>query len=147
MKVEISKKKDNPLLSRQEVKGALVFDKATPSNDELAAVLAKQLNVSVDCIRVKKIETHYGASRADFLAFVYSSADELERIERAPKKWIEKQEKIEQARKKAKQEEAAKAEAKPEEKPAEEKKSAPEEEKKEAKPEESSKQEKKEGAE
>jgi len=169
MKVEISDKKDNPLLSRQEIRGHLVFDKATPSNDELAAVLARQLNVSVSCIRIKKIETHYGASKADFFALVYASEDALDSIEPAPKKWLEKQEKIEQARKKAEeekkkaQEEAAKekeqakkgpeSEKEPKkeevpkqepkaEKPAEQKKQEPAPENKEA-----SKQEKKEGAE
>lgn len=146
MKLEIIEKKDNPLLSRQEVSGVLTFNSATPSNDDVEAALAKQLNVGKDCIRMKKITTHFGGSKADFLAFVYSSKGELEKIEPAPVKWLEKIEKKEAAAKK-KQEEAAKEQAKPaeeaKEKPAEE---SPKEEKAEEKKEEAPKKEKKEKA-
>jgi len=135
MKIEITEKKDNPLLSRQEIKGSLTFNTATPSNDELHANLAKQLNVDKELIKIKKIGTHYGASKADFLVFVYISKEELEKIEPAPKKWLEKQEKKAEAAKK-KQEEAAKP-----------KEEAPKEEKAEEKPAEKSKEEKEEGAE
>jgi ribosomal protein S24E len=136
MKIEITEKKDNPLLSRQEVKGTLTFNTATPSNDELQANLAKQLNVDKECIRMKKIATRYGISKADFLAFVYTSKEELEKIEPAPKKWVEKQEKkAEAAKKKAEEKKEAKSkeeapkeakkEEKAEEKPAEKAKEAP----------------------
>jgi ribosomal protein S24E len=135
MKIEITEKKDNPLLSRQEVKGSLTFNTATPSNDELQGSLAKQLNVNKEFIRIKKIGTHFGVSKADFLAFVYTSKEELERIEPAPIKWVEKQEKKAETAKKKKEEV---------EKP---KKEAPKEEKKEEKPAEEKKpEEKKEGA-
>ncbi len=156
MKIEITEKKDNPLLARQEVKGTLTFNTATPSNDELQKNLAKQLNVDKECIRMKKIGTHYGVSKADFLAFVYNSKEELEKIEPAPKKWVEKQEKKQEAAKK-KTEEAAKAKKeakvakeeapKEEAKPKEKKEEAKEEKPVETKKEVSKSEEKKQGAE
>ncbi len=138
MKIEITEKKNNPLLSRKEIKGVLTFNTATPSNDDAEAALAKQFNIDKNCVRMKKIATRFGASKADFLAFVYNSEEELKKIEPAPVKWLEKIEKKEVAAKK-KAEGAApkekpkseeKKEEKAEEKPAEEKKEAPKKEEK-----------------
>ncbi|MBN1645399.1 hypothetical protein JW851_05190 [Candidatus Woesearchaeota archaeon] len=105
MKIEITETKDNPLLSRKGVKGILTFNTATPSNDILQGSLAKQLNVDKQVIMIKRIKTHFGSSKADFLAYVYNSEDELKRIEPAPVKWVEKQEKKAAAKKKAEEQE------------------------------------------
>ncbi|MBD3361645.1 hypothetical protein GF358_02515 [Candidatus Woesearchaeota archaeon] len=138
MKIEITSEKDNPVLSRKEVKGILTFNKATPSNEDFEQAIAKQLNVDRQCVRAKKIATRYGEPKADFSVFVYSSKDELERIEPAPVKQVEKMEKKAEAAKKAAEEAAkAKEEAKAAEVPKEEKK---EENKEEAKPEEKAEQ-------
>lgn len=167
MKLEIKNKKDNPLLSRIEVSGVLTFEGATPSNEQVAQGIASQLKVEPAVVKMKKITTGVGSNQADFTAFVYSSKEELDRIEPKPKKQLEKEQKAAEARKKAEEEaKAAKAskeeakaeekkeEAKPEEKkqeakedkPKEENKEAPKEEKKEE-PKEAKPEEKKEGAE
>lgn len=137
MKIEITEQKDNLLLSRKEIKGVLTFDKSTPSNMDLEAALAKQFNVEKACVRAKKISTHYGQTKADFLVFIYDSKEALEKVEPAPKKWLEKLQKAEEVKKKAEESKAAEAEK---EAPAEEKKEEP-------KPEEKKAESEKEGAE
>ncbi len=114
MKIDINEKKDKPLLSRQEVKGIVTFDKATPSNDEFSATMAKQLTVEAGRVMVKRIATRFGESKADFLVYVYNSKKDLDAFEPKPSKWVEKMKKKEEA-KKAKAGEAAPAEAPKEE--------------------------------
>lgn len=140
MKLEIKNKKNNPLLSRIEVSGVLTFEGATPSNAQVAQDIAAQLKVEPSVVKMKKITTGVGSNQADFTAFVYSSKEELDRIEPKPKKQLEKEQKAAEAKKKA--EEEAKSAEKKEEAPKEEKKE-------EAKPEvkKAPKEEKKEGAE
>ena len=43
MNLEITDKKENPLLSRTELKGTIIFDKATPSNDEVKKEITSKL--------------------------------------------------------------------------------------------------------
>ncbi len=157
MKLEIKEKKENPLLSRIEVSGIVTFEGATPSNEQMAKSIASQLKVDTSVVKMKNIYTGFGEQKAKFLAFVYKSKEELDRIDPKPKKQLEKEKKklelsrsskfteqevrrkAEDAKKaEAPKEEAPKKEAKPEEK----KEEAPAEKKQEAKPEE-----KKEGAE
>ena len=99
MKIDIVEKKDAPLLARQNIRGVVVFDKATPSNDELAAVLAKQLNVGFERIMIKRIGTFFGASKANFLACIYNSKKDLDYFEPKPRKWLEKMKKKEEVAK------------------------------------------------
>lgn len=151
MKIDIKNKKENPLLSRIEVSGIIAFDGATPSNEQVSQGIAAQMKVDVSVVKMKNIRTSMGSHQAEFLAFVYNTKADLDKIEPKPKKQVEKEQKKAEAAKKAA--EAPKEEAKPEEKkeaapekkeeaPAEKKEEAKPEEKKEAKPEE-----KKEGAE
>jgi len=127
MKIDITEKKDKPLLARQEIVGVVTFDKATPSNDDFAAAIAKQLNVALDTVMIKKIDTRFGESKADFFVCVYHSKKDLDYFEPKPTKWLEKMKKKEEAIK-AKEAEAAKEEA-PKEEPVKEE--APKEEVKE----------------
>lgn len=160
MKLEIKNKKENPLLSRVEVSGIVSFEGVTPSNEQVCQAVASQLKADVSAVKMKNIYTGFGKHEAKFLAFVYKSKADLEKIEPKPKKQLEKEKKAAEAKKKAEEEsktaaEASKEEAKPAEapaeKPAEEKKEeAPAEKPAEAKPEEKKeapKEEKKEGAE
>lgn len=107
MKIDINEKKDKPLLSRQEVRGTVIFDKATPSNDDFTANIAKQLSVELDRVVVKHINTRFGESKADFLVYVYNAKKDVDYFESKPTKWVEKMKKKEEA-KKAKAAEAAK---------------------------------------
>ena len=160
MKLEIKTKKENPLLSRIEISGTLEFDKATPSNDQVAQSIASQLKVDASLIKMKHIYTGFGERQAKFSAFVYKTKEDLDKIEPKPKKQVEKEKKAAEAAKKAAEEaKAPKEEAKPAEapaekpaeaKPEEKKEEAPAEKPAETKPEEKKeapKEEKKEGAE
>ncbi|MBW3002551.1 hypothetical protein KY338_05325 [Candidatus Woesearchaeota archaeon] len=133
MKIEIKKKKENPLLSRIEVSGIVTFEGATPSNEQVAQSIASQLKTDASVVKMKKIYTTMGSHKAEFTACVYKSKEELDRVEPKPKKQLEKEKKAAEDAKKAA--EAPKEEAKPEEKKEEakpeEKKEAPKEEKKE----------------
>ena len=139
MKLEIKEKKENPLLSRIEVSGIVTFQGVTPSNENMAKSIASQLKVDASVVKMKSIYTGFGEQQAKFVAFVYKSKEELDRIDPKPKKQREKEQKKAEEAKKAAEEakpaEAPKEEAKPEEKkkeaPAEKKKEAPKEEKKE----------------
>lgn len=126
MKLEIKNKKDNPLLSRIEVSGIVSFDGATPSNEQVSRGIASQINADLSVVRMKHMHTGAGARKAEFLAFVYKSKEELDRIEPKPRKQLEKEQKKAESAKKAaeaaKSAEAPKAEAPKEEAKHEEKK-------------------------
>lgn len=118
--MEILEKKEEPLLSRVSVKASVVFETATPSNEEVAKQIASALKKDVKLVVVKKIQTHYGERTADIDAFVYDSEQALKQAEPQPKKKEKPGEKAEK-----------KEETKPAEAPKEEKKEeAPKEEKK-----------------
>lgn len=118
-------------MSRIEIKGIVIFEGATPSNEQLAQNLASQLKVDASVVKMKNIYTGFGERQAEFLAFVYKSKADLDKVEPKPKKQLDKEQKKAEAAKKAAEEakpaEAPKEEAKPEEK----KEEAPKEEKKE----------------
>ena len=155
MKIEIKNKKDNPLLSRIEVSGIVAFEGVTPSNEQVAQSIASQLKVDASVVKMKHIYTGFGEHEAKFLALVYNSKEELDRIEPKPKKQLEKEQKAVEAAKKTAEEEKpaeapkeeAPAEKKQEAKPEEKKEKAPAEKKQEAPKQEAKPEEKKEGAE
>ena len=93
MKLEIKEKKENPLLSRIEVSGIVTFEGATPSNEQMAKSIASQLKVDTSVVKMKNIYTGFGEQKAKFLAFVYKSKEELDRIDPKPKKQLEKEKK------------------------------------------------------
>lgn len=106
MEISISKRKENRLLSREEITGTVVFSGATPSYDQFRKSLSAQIKVPEDTIAIPHIYTSFGSSSGTFEARVYASKELLAKIE--PKK----------KEKKAKPGEGAE-EAKPEAKPAE----------------------------
>ncbi|MEE9525387.1 MAG: hypothetical protein V3V78_02155 [Candidatus Woesearchaeota archaeon] len=137
MAMKIISQTEQPLLSRTQVTAHIIFEAATPSNEDVAKEIAKQTKKDVKLVVIKKINTHYGSKEADVDAYVYSSEEEMKKVEPQPKK---KEAKPGEAPA-PKAETAPAAEAKPEAKakPAEAK-----EEKAEAKPEEAKPEEKKE---
>ena len=129
MEVTIKKKEDNKLLHRKEVEGEITFTAATPSNQELAEALAKDLKVNVNLVVMKNIYTEFSMRKAIFSAVAYESAEMKDKFEMSTKHLRKKAE--EETKKKA-DEAAAKAEE--EKKKAEEAKAAAEEPKAEDKP-------------
>ncbi len=126
LELNITDKKEEKLLSRLKVEGRLKFEgSATPSNDQVRELIAKNLGKDSKLVVVKNIYTQYGDASADVLAYVYDNEQKLKDIEEVNKKVKEKKEG------EAVPKETVKPEAK--EKVAKEEKT---EEKKEAKPEE-----------
>jgi small subunit ribosomal protein S24e len=127
MNLKILEQKEEPLLSRKEIKAELFFEgTATPSNAEVGKNIASQLKVDEKLVVIKKIDTHYGSTEAIVTARAYDSAEAKEKIEPKDKK----AEKAKAEAAKEKPAEEKKEEAPKEEKPAEEKKEeAPKEEK------------------
>lgn len=121
MEITIKKKEDNKLLHRKEVEGEITFTAATPSNQELAEALAKELNVNVNLVVMKNIYTEFSVRKATFQAVAYESAEMKDKFEMSTKHLRKKAE--EDTKKKA-EEAAAKAEE--EKKKAEEAKAAEE---------------------
>ena len=107
MKITITEKNENKLLNRVEVKGNLEFDKDTPSNAQLAEVLAKELKTKSDLVIVKSIYTKFGKQNADFFALVYENQEAKDKIEMNTKHLKKKSAEV---AKKAEEEKAAAAE-------------------------------------
>lgn len=84
MEINITGKKDEPLLSRAMLRAELEFDKATPSYPEVAQLLAAHLKVEEKVIAIRHIYTHFGLKKADVVAYCY--ADENKRNFAEPKK-------------------------------------------------------------
>jgi|TARA_Y100000031_G_C8193203_1_gene372426 ribosomal protein S24E len=106
-------KKEEPLLARTKVEYEVVFDKATPSGNELKASLVKKLSKAENLIDIKGIYTDYGTKKAKILCYAYNDEETLKKIKKEGKKAKEKAKKA--------QEKTESKEEKTEEKPKEEK--------------------------
>lgn len=142
---KVNKKFDNELLKRYDIEAELTYDKVTPSNNDVAVMVAKDVGVDVSLVVVKKIDNDYGKRFALVEAVAYKNKEDMDATEKRGKKLIEKEKKAEEAKKKAgeakkKKVEEAKVTPPVEEKPVEEKKEeVPVAEKKEAPAEEKAK--------
>ena len=134
MSLKIISQKQEPLLSRTNVKAELTFEQATPSTADVAKQIASAVKKDEKLVVVRKINTHYGSRQADVDAVVYDSEKAKEQVETKPKKQKEAAEKKEAPAEKKevvekKEAPAEKKEVPKEEKPAEEKKEESKEEK------------------
>lgn len=85
MEITIKEEKENKLLQRKELTGELTFTGATPSIETLRKELGEKLKVSPETIAVQHIYNLFGVSKARFIAHVYPSKEQLEKIEPKPK--------------------------------------------------------------
>ncbi len=122
MKVEIKEKNENTLLKRLELKGLLDFEGVTPSNLQIAEVLAKETKKDINLVVVKNIYTDFGHQKGNFSAFVYESEEAKSKTERVTKHMKKKAEEAAKgaAEAKTKEAEAPAVEEKPAEEPKEE---------------------------
>ena len=81
MELKIISKKEEPLLSRTKVEAEVVFEKATPSREEIKSKLATDLGKDGKLIVVKGIYTIRGLKKAKNISYVYENEDYLKRIE------------------------------------------------------------------
>lgn len=84
--MEITKKHDQPLLSRMIVSGSVAFDGATSSNDKLSKDIASSLKIDSSLVVMKSIRTLFGKNIATFEAAVYKDNQAREQIEVKTKK-------------------------------------------------------------
>lgn len=93
--MNIINRKENPLIGRIEVKGEIIFQGATPSNDVVQKEVADKMKVDPSVVKVKSIYTKYGSTKAVVVAHVYTKKEDLDRFE--PKKKEKKAAKAEEA--------------------------------------------------
>ena len=98
MQINITNKKDEPLLSRTKILATLGFDKATPSYQEVTSLIAKQLKADEKLVAIKHIYNLFGDKKADVIAYVYNDEAKKQFIE---PKLKEKKEKKSKTAKKA----------------------------------------------
>jgi len=135
MELTIDHKNENKLLARTDVSAHVSFEKATPSNADVQAGLAKSLGVDKGHVVVQRITTSFGRTSALVSAHVYQNKEDIIKLEPkvARKMMLDKKN-----AKPAEGAEAPKAEEKPKEAPAKEK-AEPKEEAAEEKPKEEKK--------
>jgi small subunit ribosomal protein S24e len=115
MQINIKEKNENSLLNRTEVKGELVFEGASPSNEQLTTGLAKEFKADSSLIVIKNIYTKFSTQEADFLAFIYKNVEAKNKVEMTTKHMKKQMEedKKKAAEAKAQEEESKKKEAEP----------------------------------
>jgi ribosomal protein S24E len=84
MEIEVKNKKENQVLQRNEINGAISFTGATPSNQQLRDELAKKLGVQAEVVAIRHIYGAFGAGNAKFEAVAYATKEQFDKIE--PKK-------------------------------------------------------------
>ena len=97
LQINITSKKDEPLLSRTELKAALDFEKATPSYKDVTALLAAHLKADEKLIAIRHIYNSFGDKKAEVTAYVYSDENKRQFIE--PKLKVKKEKKAKAAKK------------------------------------------------
>ena len=81
MQVNVTNKKGEPLLSRTLVSATLEFEKSTPSYAEVTAALASSLKSDEKLVAIRHVYNHFGAKKADIVAYVYSDEQKKQFIE------------------------------------------------------------------
>ena len=97
MQMNITNKKEEPLLSRTMVTANLEFEKATPSYAEVMASLATHLKTDEKLIAIRHVYNSFGAKKAEVVAYVYSDENKKKFIE--PKLKEKKDKKAKDAKK------------------------------------------------
>lgn len=84
MDVEITEKRDNPLLSRKEVRFGIRYEGATPKFAEVRTALIEKLKSDDKLTVVDAITPQYGRHKATGYVKVYESAEAM-KVENAQK--------------------------------------------------------------
>ena len=76
MKIEITQKRENPLLKRTEVRFTVAHDgESTPGRNAVAEEIAKMRKSKRNCVVVDSIESVYGRGMSKGYAKVYASME------------------------------------------------------------------------
>ena len=96
VQINVTNKKEEPLLSRRMITAVLEFEKATPSYQEVGSLLATNLKTDEKLIAIRHIYNLFGDKKAEVIAYVYSDESKKQFIEPKikEKKGKKKEEKI-----------------------------------------------------
>lgn len=72
MELEIIKRRENPLLQREEIVAKVRFEGGTPPRRGIREALAKELDKPIGNVFIRRIETEYGKEEAEVIAMVYN---------------------------------------------------------------------------
>ena len=97
MQMNITNKKEAPLLSRTMIPATLEFEKATPSYPEVTSLMASQLKIDDKLVAIRHIYNSFGAKKAEVIAYVYADENKKQFIE--PKAKEKKDKKAKEAKK------------------------------------------------
>lgn len=81
MNLKITEQKENPLLSRTEIKAKLVYDLETPAKAALVKQLAQAMKTDADLMVIKHIYSSYGVREADLIVYLYENKEKLVEME------------------------------------------------------------------
>ena len=81
MHITVTERKENPILSRQDVRLDIAFEQQTPSRLELRKELAKNLKADEACLVITQVTTTFGFRTAKGTAHLYKDAESLARHE------------------------------------------------------------------
>ncbi len=73
MELEITKRRDNPLLQREEIVATVKFKGGTPSRKEIREAIAKEIGKPIGNLFIRKIVNEYGKEEARVYAMAYNS--------------------------------------------------------------------------
>jgi len=79
--MNITNKKEEPLLSRTMITATLEFEKATPSYPEVMSLIASQLKIDDKLIAIRHIYNSFGDKKAEVIAYVYADENKKQFIE------------------------------------------------------------------
>jgi len=79
--MNVTNKKEEPLLSRTMVTADIEFENATPPYAEVAASLATHLKTDGKLIAIRHVYNLFGAKKAQVIAYVYLDEQKKQFIE------------------------------------------------------------------
>lgn len=90
LQINVTSKKEEPLLSRTLFKATVDFEKATPSYKEMTSLIASQLKSDEKLIAIRHIYNLFGCRKAEVIAYIYSDENKKQLIEPKVKERKEK---------------------------------------------------------
>ncbi|MCD6348062.1 MAG: 30S ribosomal protein S24e [Candidatus Korarchaeota archaeon] len=73
MELEVIKRRENPLLQREEIIARVRFRGGTPSRKEIREAIAKEIGKPIGNLFIRRIVTEYGKEEAKVYAMAYNS--------------------------------------------------------------------------
>jgi len=84
MKIEILKEKENKPLARKEIEFRVDHTgTTTPSRADIRAKIMAQFNADAAAVVIKKLDTKYGIGMTEGTARIYSTPEQMNKIELA----------------------------------------------------------------